>query len=390
MIKLLIGGSPCTYWSVAQKNGRETEPSGIGWELFKNYLIAKEKWKPDYFLYENNKSAAQAIKDQIAQEFGVFNPGENIVCQMNLFDNGVRMTHINSALVSAQNRQRFYVTNFGDIEQPENRGILLKDVLEYGFPFGDSEICERTLDYGCDKARPVLCNYAKNSGVSESSLESRLFCGNREKQQCDLVAERLSDEYFKGMLDSGEGKYRNGDQPSLQYRVYSCEDKSPTVVACSGGNLVPKVMLPGTVYEVKDGKISINGKLYSINLPDGFYNIRRLTVRECMRLQTIPEWFVFPVSKTQAYRQIGNGFTIEVIKFILSHIPNILDEDIEVLSMYDGMSCGQIALKEMGCHVVKYTAYEIDKFAIQTTQHNFPGTIQRGDAFQVREEGWSC
>ena len=119
-IKILIGGSPCTHWSIAQKNNRETEPEGMGWELFKNYLIAKEKFKPDFFLYENNKSAAQAIKDQIAEEFGVG------------VDPDVRFTYINSALVSAQNRQRFYVTNFGDIEQPEDRGILLKDILETG------------------------------------------------------------------------------------------------------------------------------------------------------------------------------------------------------------------------------------------------------------------
>lgn len=72
MIKLLIGGSPCTYWSIAQKNNRETEASGIGWELFKNYLIAKEKFKPDYFLYENNVSAAKAIKDQIKEELRVW------------------------------------------------------------------------------------------------------------------------------------------------------------------------------------------------------------------------------------------------------------------------------------------------------------------------------
>ena len=51
MIKILIGGSPCTYWSVAQKKGREVEAEGLGWELFRNYLIAKEKFKPDFFLY---------------------------------------------------------------------------------------------------------------------------------------------------------------------------------------------------------------------------------------------------------------------------------------------------------------------------------------------------
>ena len=56
-LKILIGGSPCTYWSIAQTKHRETKPSGMGWELFLNYLIAKEKFKPDLFLYENNVSA---------------------------------------------------------------------------------------------------------------------------------------------------------------------------------------------------------------------------------------------------------------------------------------------------------------------------------------------
>lgn len=90
MIRLLIGGSPCTYWSIAQTQHRETEASGMGWELFKNFLIAREKYQPDYFLYENNKSMSAAIKTQITKELGV----EPVM--------------INSATVSAQNRQRFY------------------------------------------------------------------------------------------------------------------------------------------------------------------------------------------------------------------------------------------------------------------------------------------
>ena len=49
-LKLLIGGSPCTHWSIAQRKNRETKAEGIGWELFLNYVIAKEKWKPDIFL----------------------------------------------------------------------------------------------------------------------------------------------------------------------------------------------------------------------------------------------------------------------------------------------------------------------------------------------------
>lgn len=55
-MKILIGGSPCTHWSIAQTKNRETEASGIGWELFLNYRIARDKYHPDYFLYENNKS----------------------------------------------------------------------------------------------------------------------------------------------------------------------------------------------------------------------------------------------------------------------------------------------------------------------------------------------
>lgn len=68
-MKLLIGGSPCTHWSIAQTKNRETEPSGIGWQLFENYLIALDKFKPDYFLYENNKSMSKAIRDEITKSF---------------------------------------------------------------------------------------------------------------------------------------------------------------------------------------------------------------------------------------------------------------------------------------------------------------------------------
>ena len=124
-MKLLIGGSPCTHWSIAQTKNRETEASGIGWELFLNYRIARDKYKPDYFLYENNKSMSPAIRAQITAELGV----EPVL--------------INSALVSAQNRQRLYWAGKRNpdgtyrqvpVELPEDRGILLRDILETGFP----------------------------------------------------------------------------------------------------------------------------------------------------------------------------------------------------------------------------------------------------------------
>ena len=86
----LIGGSPCTYWSIAQTKNRETVASGIGWELFSQYVRALHEAKPKYFIYENNKSMSKAIRASIDETFGF----EAVL--------------INSALVSAQNRQRLY------------------------------------------------------------------------------------------------------------------------------------------------------------------------------------------------------------------------------------------------------------------------------------------
>ena len=72
-----------------------------------------------------------------------------------------------------------------------------------------------------------------------------------------------------------------------------------------------------SIYEVKDGFITVKGNKYPIKLADGFYIIRKLTVRECMRLQTVPEWYEWPVSKSQAYKMLGNGWTVEVIAHLL-------------------------------------------------------------------------
>lgn len=142
------------------------------------------------------------------------------------------------------------------------------------------------------------------------------------------------------------------------------------------------------IYQVKDGYITIKGKEYPIKLRDGCYIIRKLTVTECKRLQTVPDEYAFPVSSSQAYKMLGNGWTVDVIAHIMSHFDGLTTEPVEVLSMYDGMSCGHIALDKLGAQVTAYYATEIDKYAIQTTQANFPETVQMGDAFQVRDQGW--
>jgi len=424
-IKLQIGGSPCTKWSIAQTKDRETEPQGQGWELFENYLIAMKKFKPDFFLYENNKSMAPAIRAQITRELGM----EPIL--------------INSALVSAQNRQRLYWTNIPGVEQPEDLGILLRDILESGLPLKE-------------KGYTLKANYAKAGAVNG-------VCGQH------FPAPMAAEPVRIGTIESDA---KNADFDSQQYWVYSPDGKSVTLCGQGGGvgaktglyavpagmawrgrgdssayevrddqkaNSVTAVghqsrlvvedaaifqhphgfnrggvkyekaptltangdwqhnnlLIQGAdgktypVYEVRGGQITIKGKKYPIKLADGFYIIRKLTVTECKRLQTVPEEYIFPVSDTQAYKMLGNGWTVDVIAHILSFCPGITEKPLEVLSMYDGMSCGRLALDKLGASVAAYWATEIDKYAIKTTQANFPDTVQLGDAFQVRDDGWS-
>ena len=351
MIKLLIGGSPCTKWSIAQKNNRETEPSGIGWELFRNYVIAKEKFKPDFFLYENNKSAAQPIKDEISKELGA------------------DLMYINSALVSAQNRQRFYAFNW-KVDQPHDRGILLADILESG----------------------VCC-------------QSKSYCLTATEQKGSTLEHNLS-KHVRTLVYVPINTTSDGKSQTLkaQYSFTSvqnicCYDSTygATGVAVKTDEHPTPFTGPGKdkesikrIYEVKNSEIEIKGRVFPIRLPDGFYHIRKLTVTECCRLQTLPDDYCRAVSPTQAYKGIGNGWTAEVIIHILNgalkDVPR--DEEILCLSMYDGIGTGRYCLDKMGFKNVKYFAYEIDKYAMTVANSNFSDIIQCGDAFNVRKDDW--
>lgn len=80
------------------------------------------------------------------------------------------------------------------------------------------------------------------------------------------------------------------------------------------------------IYIVRDGLITIKGKEFPIKLVDGAYLIRKLSVKECMRLQTVPEWYEWPVSNTQAYKMLGNGWTVDVIAHIFTNLKDLYDE----------------------------------------------------------------
>jgi site-specific DNA-cytosine methylase len=466
-MKILIGGSPCTHWSIAQTKNRETEASGIGWELFLNYRIARDKYHPDYFLYENNKSMSPAIRAQITAELGV----EPVL--------------INSALVSAQNRQRLYWVGKREpdgtysqvrVEQPEDKGILLRDILESGVCWREKGYALTASNHSATAedmiarrqrngaAEPIRIGTIENDAKKQDfdSQQYRVYspdgksvtlCGNgggvgaktglyavpvpvnetvEGKSQC------LRATYYKDGIRNMVGNtvdrktcvaipvcdgaatglyavpapveyeplhscdvvitdqnirctYKGRSGTAQGYTVTFDDMKAPSVIAGHAHKM--KIIERATgketpVYEVRGGFITIKGKQYHIKLADGFYIIRKLTVTECKRLQTVPDTYTFPVSDTQAYKMLGNGWTVDVIAHIMSHFDGMTEEPVEVLSMYDGMSCGHIALDKLGVDITAYYATEIDKYAVQTTQHNFPETVQLGDAFQVRDEEW--
>ena len=149
------------------------------------------------------------------------------------------------------------------------------------------------------------------------------------------------------------------------------------------------------VYEVKDGLITIKDKQYPIKLADGYYIIRKLTVTECCRLQGMPDWWFLDndgnkiLSDTQSYKGLGNGWQLDTVKYILEHgLRNIpRNEELVVLSLYDGIATGRRILEELGFTNVKYYAYEIDKHCIKLTSYRYPDIIHCGDAFKVRNKG---
>ena len=236
-IDLLIGGSPCQGFSFAGKQLNFEDPRS---KLFFDFVRLKETLKPKYFLLENVRMSKQS-QDIISEYMG---------CEP---------VAINSALVSAQSRQRLYWTNI-PFTMPEDKGIVLGDVLETGFT-------DR------DKAHCIDANYFKGG-----NLKSYFDKGRRQ-----LV--------FNKPLQVNPSKKAGGKQPYMQDRVFSKQGKSHALTASFASRT---------------------------NVDDNGF--RKLTPLECERLQTVPEGYTNHVSNTQRYKMLGNGWTVDVIATILEGI----------------------------------------------------------------------
>jgi len=239
-IDMVIGGSPCQSFSVAGNQEGFDGKSG----LFYEWVRILREVNPKYFLLEN-VCMKKEWENEITQEVGV------------------APIMINSALVSAQNRKRLYWTNIEGVTQPQDKGILLKDVLQenVGAEFFYSE---KAISY-----------------LDRSKINKRFANYSDSKKSCCLVA-----NFCK----------------SLPYNVYVDKEKS----YCLTANYANMACVN---YNKGQGQIVFDNK-----------SIRKLTPIECERLQTLPDDYTKSVSNSQRYKMIGNGWTVDIISWIFSFI----------------------------------------------------------------------
>lgn len=326
---MVMGGSPCTFWSIA-KAKREVDKNGIGWKLFMRFVDAVKQVRPRYFLYENVASMPNAIREYISEELGM------------------EPVKINSALVSAQQRNRLYWTNIPHIVQPADKGILLQDILESGFSMGQDKSWCITATYNgacfpddyikhkrsmvgepvalAEKAQTIPATIYKENALSMLIRgKTGLYCA----QPVGAALRTREDDAgrFKRLEVRSDGKLNA--LTSVQTDSCICE---PVLLGSIGES-----KRQSRIYSVRGKTVSLCGNgggwgaktgLYKIDLPDGDYMIRKLTPMEAERCQTLPDGYtafgtndkgvVVPISNTQRYKGIGNGWTVDVISHIFS------------------------------------------------------------------------
>lgn len=286
-IDLLIGGSPCQGFSFAGKQLNFEDPRSV---LFFEYVRVLKELRaknPDIkFLLENVKMKKE-YQDIISKYLGV------------------EPIEINSALVSAQNRKRLYWTNIEGVEQPKDKGVLLKDILEADSLINGASIKGRYLNKGVIVGRRLNDKGSRedyNKGLKitqclevrkDNSKSNCLTTVEKDNIITNIEIGRHPDVYNKSMKIANvnpSGKGMNG-------WVYDPEYKSPTLTTNKGEGV----------------KIFNNSSIKKF---------RTLTPIECERLQTVPDNYTSCVSNSQRYKMLGNGWTVDIIVHIFKSLPN--------------------------------------------------------------------
>ena len=322
-IDLLLGGSPCQGFSIAGKQLNFEDPrSKLFFEYVEILKKIREKNPNVLFLLENVR---------MKKEF------QNIISE----HLGVEPIEINSNLVSAQNRKRLYWTNIPNIKQPEDKGIMLKDIVheKADIDFAVSETwCKwfkRKAQYYIDKSYVAV---SPEKAITMTARQIMSWNGNFI-YECleeyivpfDKTLKILEKEVEKGKV----GYFKTDSQGN---RIYYIHDKAVTLCGQAGGRGAKTglylfgCITPDRVNKRQNGQRFNEGqKFYTLTAQDkhgvlieGY--IRKLTPIECERLQTLPDNYTQgeingkEISDNQRYKMLGNGWTVDIIAHILKHI----------------------------------------------------------------------
>jgi len=328
-VDLLLAGSPCQGFSFAGKQLAFDDPRSA---LFFEFVRLLRELKPKYFLLENVRMKQEYI-DVITEEVSFLYPAGGIYQEATFFDLAHRgcLQHrkeivpvlINSSLVSAQNRQRLYWTNIPNVTQPEDKGIVLKDVLE---------------------------DYTDDVYLAGEKLQKNYKGGNQLNPDYKSQANTIHDVNKKsGTICAGTHGYANGyvtgawrgrynkDGSTTQKLELRRDEKTNALTTVQKDNVVISKRSVEKYVPDKDAKFcdpynkktikgdksttlrtnSSNGNMW---VNDSEVSWRKLTPLECERLQTVPDNYTEGVSNTQRYKMLGNGMTVEVIKHIFKSI----------------------------------------------------------------------
>lgn len=299
-IDLIMGGSPCQGFSFAGKQLNFIDPRS---RLFFEFVRLLEEVQPKYFLLENVKMKKE-YQDIISRYLGV------------------EPIEINSALVSAQNRKRLYWTNIPGVARPEDKGIMLKDIVH--------ETVD--IDYSA-------CTDGGKAYALTATYNNAVWWNSFKRKQRTMVFEQLM-EYIvpfdktlqileKEMQKGKVGYFRKDSQAN---RIYYIHGKAVTLCGEAGGGAAKMgqylfgCITPDRVNKRQNGqRFNEGNKFYTLTAQDkhgilieGY--IRKLTPIECERLQTLPDNYTEGISETQRYKTLGNGWTVDVIAHILNKI----------------------------------------------------------------------
>ena len=304
-IDLLIGGSPCQSFSFAGKRAGMSTKQHEEIKALKRYLELKKvgfEFEGESYLFWEYMRVLEELRETnpdvlfLLENVEMGKKWEGVLNEAI----GLSGVHINSSLVSAQNRRRIYWTNiktckeglfgdvFTDIPQPEDRGILLRDILE-----DDADVDEKY--YLSDEVVQKLIEHKRRNAEAGNGFGAVFHTRGGKMSALKIGGKGVDDLVMRNNIKqlNSSSESNNGQQPYQQNRVYDVKGKSPALCSSHAG------FSPNILSE----------------------SIRRLTPRECARLQTIPEWYKWECSETQQYRMLGNGWTIEVIKHIFSFLP---------------------------------------------------------------------